>query len=197
MPSGIWSEPAGWVIYNILNYMEQQPLHDLGLGTDPTGTKPTAPAKMQANSLRVATPLAGFICPSRRAVALYPFTSYDTANITRTRWSPRATMRPTGATYTPLPTRFALWPSNCYNTACGPPPVPVPTLPGLSQLSMKVQQLGPQTLALSSGTIHQYGPTGIIAALIMISPAEIRDGASNTFLAGEKYLEPKKVPSGV
>ena len=58
------TQPGGWV-YNILPYMEQLPLHDLGAGANAAG-------KLAANSQRVQTPLSWINCPSRRAVDSLP-----------------------------------------------------------------------------------------------------------------------------
>jgi prepilin-type N-terminal cleavage/methylation domain-containing protein/prepilin-type processing-associated H-X9-DG protein len=58
------SQPGGW-IYNVLPFIEQQALHDLGASG--TGT-----AIEDANAQRITTPLAGFNCPTRRPAALYP-----------------------------------------------------------------------------------------------------------------------------
>jgi prepilin-type N-terminal cleavage/methylation domain-containing protein len=56
-------QPGGWC-YNVLPYIEQQPLHDLGTGGDDA-------ARAAANGIRITTPLNSFSCPSRRpAVAL-------------------------------------------------------------------------------------------------------------------------------
>ena len=62
-------QPGGWH-YNILPYMEQQALHDLGIdqGTY-TNSNPLRPAFAQ----RASTPLATYICPTRRRVVAYPF----------------------------------------------------------------------------------------------------------------------------
>ena len=52
-------QPGGW-IYNILPFIEQQSLHDLGaIGSGMTIE--------DANAQRVATPLAGMNCPSSSA----------------------------------------------------------------------------------------------------------------------------------
>jgi prepilin-type processing-associated H-X9-DG protein len=57
-------QPGGW-IYNILPYIEQQVLHDLGAGKSATPKR--------ADVTRVtATPLSIANCPSRRQPILYP-----------------------------------------------------------------------------------------------------------------------------
>ena len=52
-------QPGGW-FYNLLPYLEQQPLHDMGIGlplSDPT--------KLSMAAIRYETPLAVLICPTR------------------------------------------------------------------------------------------------------------------------------------
>ena len=61
-------QPGGWN-YNILPYLEQGPLHDLGIDEALGGTA-SRPAFLQ----RVQTPVATFICPTRRPVMAYAFT---------------------------------------------------------------------------------------------------------------------------
>ena len=62
-----WRQPGGW-IYNVLPYIEQQPLHDMGVGLPWNDTN-----KMQPNLQRLATPLSVYTCPSRRAAAVWPW----------------------------------------------------------------------------------------------------------------------------
>ncbi len=57
-------QPGGW-IYNVLPYLEQQGLRDLGQGLDPT-------AKSQAMLAAVQTPLSVVRCPTRAAAVLAP-----------------------------------------------------------------------------------------------------------------------------
>ncbi|MDO4569910.1 MAG: DUF1559 domain-containing protein [Planctomycetia bacterium] len=54
------SQPGGWW-YNMLPYMEQQALHQMGVGTD----------NAEAIKVRVTTPLPFMNCPSRRANKVY------------------------------------------------------------------------------------------------------------------------------
>jgi prepilin-type N-terminal cleavage/methylation domain-containing protein len=58
------SQPGGW-IYQVLPFIEQGPLHQLGAGQDAT-------AKPKASSARISTPLSNMMCPTRRAAIVYP-----------------------------------------------------------------------------------------------------------------------------
>ncbi|RIK70734.1 MAG: prepilin-type cleavage/methylation domain-containing protein, partial [Planctomycetota bacterium] len=78
MPTGGWgggwvgdpdrgygrNQPGGWV-FNILSFIEQQPLHDLGAG-QADAAKRAAFAKRDASTVDV------LYCPSRRPVRAYP-----------------------------------------------------------------------------------------------------------------------------
>jgi prepilin-type processing-associated H-X9-DG protein len=57
-------QPGGWV-YNLLPYLEQASLHAMGAG------QPESVKKVLAGQ-SIATPLAVFHCPSRRAAKTYP-----------------------------------------------------------------------------------------------------------------------------
>ena len=57
-------QPGGW-IYNILPYIEERELHDLGAGL-------TGAAATDLYSQRMQTPIALLVCPSRRTCAAWP-----------------------------------------------------------------------------------------------------------------------------
>jgi prepilin-type N-terminal cleavage/methylation domain-containing protein len=59
-------QPGGWE-FNILPYLEQQALYDLG-----TGAALGSAAQKAANRQRIMTPLEVMNCPSRRRPILYP-----------------------------------------------------------------------------------------------------------------------------
>ena len=61
---GFTAKQPGGIFYNILPFMEQAAVHDLGAGL-PDQQKDTLIAQA------AATPMSTFICPSRRAVAPY------------------------------------------------------------------------------------------------------------------------------
>jgi prepilin-type N-terminal cleavage/methylation domain-containing protein len=60
-------QPGGWT-YNVLPYIENQPLHDLGVGA-------SASSRPQYLSQAAQNPLAIFYCPTRRAALVYPVSS--------------------------------------------------------------------------------------------------------------------------
>jgi len=62
-------QPGGWV-YNLLPYVEQNALHDLGAGLDDTSKRAAATEVTQS-------PLKLFHCPSRRRPGRYPFGQAD------------------------------------------------------------------------------------------------------------------------
>jgi prepilin-type N-terminal cleavage/methylation domain-containing protein len=71
-------QPGGWV-YNVLPFIEQDALRQLGAGTTPGSASSNA-----AHSLRLQTPVAIVVCPSRRFAGPFPFvcTGCPTSNAT-------------------------------------------------------------------------------------------------------------------
>ena len=79
-------QPGGWQ-FNILPYIEQQALHDLGLG-----------GNLDSIAQTIGTPLAAFYCPTRRKAVAYPniYTSGGFVNL-----PPANTPAPSGGAITP------------------------------------------------------------------------------------------------
>lgn len=143
-------QPGGW-IYNVLPFIEQQALHDLGANGSGMSTE-------DANAERLATPLAVMNCPTRRPAALYSH-FYDTQ----------------------------------FKLTAGP-----------------IDQLARNDYAMNGGDFMQWhtvlpdslqegddpdfrwddmsGQTGISHQRSQVTLADVQDGASNTFLIGEKYV---------
>ena len=60
-------QPGGW-LYNLLPYIEQPGLHDLGAGTATWDST----EKKTAHALRMNTAFNGINCPTRRKAIVYP-----------------------------------------------------------------------------------------------------------------------------
>jgi prepilin-type N-terminal cleavage/methylation domain-containing protein/prepilin-type processing-associated H-X9-DG protein len=157
-------QPGGW-IYSSLPYMEMKQLHDLGKGTSST-------VKMNQARLRVATPISVIICPTRRAVAAYPFFQSNP-----------------GFVNVNIPTNGSDIGRSDYAANGGNQP-----------LNPHCCDYGPTSL--DGGATYAWktmpGITGR-GAVILRNPLKERefvDGLSNTYFCGEKYLCPDSYKSG-
>jgi prepilin-type N-terminal cleavage/methylation domain-containing protein/prepilin-type processing-associated H-X9-DG protein len=167
MPSrGFGVRQPGGWIYVLLPFIEQHQLHSLGMSGD-----------LAEATRRLETPLSLFTCPSRRACAPWP-----TSDLYPYSKTPKPVGAPTqvgrsdvainsGAT---LPKGFA-----------GPPTLEHGDAPTTSWPDM----VGPP-----SNPAKQF--SGISHVHIATSLRRITDGASCTYLAGEKYLEPQHYETG-
>jgi prepilin-type N-terminal cleavage/methylation domain-containing protein len=167
LPSGGWGycwvgdpdrgfgrdQPGGWV-YNVLPYIEQQPLRDLGIG------HPDSPGgdavRTAANLIRVTTPLAQFTCPTRRDPLVLPVICV-----------PLYCSGMTGHT------------SSCYAANLGD---------NVNVVWWWVP--GDYASAPSYPWPSTRDITGVCYSRSQVTMAMIGDGASNTYLLGEKPVDP-------
>ena len=144
-------QPGSW-IYNLLSYIEQEPLRKLGRDLP-------ADKKRQALNALVQSPLSMLVCPTRSAPTFSPN-------------SPKGIMH--NADWP------AMIPKNDY------------AVNGGDYFEEAAIWAGPETLA--QGDANQYTWTdlarftGVCYQRSEIQPAMVRDGLSQTYLIGEKYV---------
>ena len=154
-------QPGGWV-YNLLPFMEQQALHDMG-----ANESNLTPEAMAAGGQRAATPVAGLNCPTRRASIAYPYnmgSTYAYRNITLGSVIGRCD-----------------YAANCGDAYAGG------CIPGPGSYA-----IGDSWTASFWGGVGngESTATGVIFVHSKLTIAAIRDGTSNTYLVGERYNNP-------
>jgi hypothetical protein len=185
-----WRQPAGW-IYNILPFIEQQAMHDMGAGLPQT-------QKYAANLQRMSIPLSVLYCPTRRQAIAYPWDPGSGAGgapvinagmptvVGRTDYAANGgdvyviASVPGSNPYTPA------W-SYSVNDEGGPISV--------TQVENPEWTMTPAA-RVTFNAVAGYC-TGVMFVGSMVKIADITDGTSCTCLVGEKYLDPDSYADGV
>jgi prepilin-type N-terminal cleavage/methylation domain-containing protein/prepilin-type processing-associated H-X9-DG protein len=177
-----WRQPGGW-IYNTLPFLDQQPLHDMGMGL-------TTAAKYDAHGQRSTVVLSILNCPTRRPAMQHPYiTGNGTANATATATMSHSDYAGNGGDrYTdpanPNPDyqgrSMPAWPSYRGAPWAGPTDV--------AQVENPVGQETANARITFANAARSA--TGIVFTGSMVRAADVTDGASNTYLVGEKYVNP-------
>jgi prepilin-type N-terminal cleavage/methylation domain-containing protein len=163
-------QPGGWP-YNILSYIEEQALHDMGAGL------PTA-QKYQVNMTRDQTPVGIYYCPTRRPARAYPI-QYKNSNhaaqiAVAAKIDYAMNVGDTG---------------NCnYDTALAVCANPKPLRP-----YWNTGVLWPTTSEISNR--DSLNPTPKLEN-VLVKLSQISDGTSKTYLVGECYRNPDTAISG-
>ena len=182
-------QPGGW-LYNILPFMERSNIHDLGKNGDSTnGDYDQSKAGNYTGSgigimyssgigLAEQTPVKDYYCPSRCAAKLYYAGNCVYVNISHAG-DPEPVM--TGQS------DYACsggW--STYETGYGGAGMPIASVnPGSIAQG---DALGDSYwTGQKSSPVHS---TGVIVYTSMTRLRDIKDGTSNTYLAGEKYMNP-------
>ena len=166
-------QPGGWV-FNVLPWVEQGGLRDLGAGM--------ADSESKADTVvtRLTTPLPLFACPSRRAPMLFPVKStvdfWVVAVPMSVKRRPAAVARGDYAA----------------NMGSGTPP--------------NHYRGGGSFAPVSAGDLMtekewqaSFGPPtdGLVFRRSRVRLRDITDGASKTYLVGEKFVDPAKMANGM
>jgi prepilin-type N-terminal cleavage/methylation domain-containing protein len=176
-------QPGGWV-YNILPYIEQQVIHDLGAGQ-------SAATKMTTFTLRESTPLRMFICPTRRKVAVEP-NAYPAG--TRIMWNMNYPATWTRSDYAANGgTAEEVWQ---YEPSNGPTTLAQgdtnPSLP----VNQQYWSCGTTTSGKTIGFYDMSVMDGVMLQRNQLKIRDILDGTSTTYFIGEKYLNPDAYETG-
>lgn len=177
-----WRQPGGW-IFNILPYIEQQSLHEMGAGM-------AEAQKNEQNELRMGVPLSALNCPTRRPAVVYPWNSATSggSNI----------FKPVNVTETPQYTSRTDYAGNggIYFTTCGRPGGAYWQSAGNADsgpASFTEVENPPGTMTSNARLTFARSALkskGIFHCGSMTTMADIRDGTAHTYLVGEKYLNP-------
>ncbi len=160
-------QPGGW-IYNILPYVELQSLHDLGAEMSLAAKKPRL-------TILQETPIVLINCPTRRRPINYPvLLSAAPFNAPNVQFSPKSDYAGNGGCLDPDSAGVGWWQF----------PLSDPSGNGDPSFARK-----PNVMQWPSNA--QYAAaTGAICCGRTVKFSDITDGASLTYLIGEKYLSP-------
>jgi prepilin-type N-terminal cleavage/methylation domain-containing protein/prepilin-type processing-associated H-X9-DG protein len=207
LPSGGWclrwtgdpdrgfgrKQPGGWT-YNILPYIEQQALHDLGANSD-------AATKSAKAVIMSTTPLAGFYCPTRRPATLYPnggnaglgtdpARAYNCNGGVGLTLVAKIDYAANGGSRVVDNIDQSLAPAFVNNTTIqavdADPNEWIDTYPTMVTPGIK-----------NGAPVRYYSLcNGVIYSVSRVTMSDITDGASNTYLVGEKYLNADRYVDG-
>lgn len=170
-------QPGGWV-YNLLPWLDQQPLYSLQSGLTAT----SSPTRAAAGQQVVRTSVAAFVCPSRRAVAPSFHGAFPYFVSTQVSRAGKTDYGANGGDRGFSPDNVGLWPSFCgSNRGCGPSALPT---------------ADEMTAFINTAVASATPPTGVVFALSRVPAAGIRDGLSQTYFAAEKSLSPDLYANG-
>ena len=171
-------QPGGW-FFSILPFIEQVSLHQLG--SDGNANRWTT-TQRKGNVQRIGTPLSVAMCPSRRPAIAYPPNIYGSSG------------------YKPRGSNKVILCARSDYAACGGDYLlggddywPGPT--GLSDAILRTKyNIWPGIPCGEITSIQLTGASGEASGISYIrsevSIAWISDGTSNTYMLGEKYINP-------
>ena len=177
------NQPGSW-LYNILPYMDLQSLHDLGIDEGLFRDSPFSPANLRPGfKQRIETPVAAFICPSRRRAIAYPIhvgapgdTTVNYITFDNVSLLPKRAGRADYAA--------SIGDAELLITDAGP------TF-AVAALMTEVEWMS--SWRGSPGTLC----TGVISRRSMVRLRDITDGASKTYLCGERTIDPDRYIDGL
>ena len=165
------NQSGGWA-FNILPYIEEQNLHDMGLGA--SGAIFSAEGKK-----RESIPVAAFICPSRRSIKAFPYTSpasFVFTNIDRPDTVCRSDYAANAGDFSSVPS----------TGKCG--------------RGDPSESLGRRGDTLGDGNLGGgdfVDCSGVVFQQSQVNLADVRDGTSHTLLIGERHVSVDQIETGL
>jgi prepilin-type N-terminal cleavage/methylation domain-containing protein len=158
------TQPGGWV-YNTLPYLEQRALHNLGGVNEGEG-----------NATRLATPIAVFVCPTRRPCDRWPVSPL---------FSYMRRPKPAGEVELVARGDYAINSGGNRNLNFAGPP-------NFAE-GDSAQFVWPDVAGLGNPNLKA---TGVSHVRVGVRLTAIEDGTSFSYLVGEKYLDPMHYGNG-
>lgn len=207
------NQPGGWM-FNILPYIDQQNLHDLGLG----GSASASPTQQrQGRAATMVTPLPAVNCPSRRGPTApgatlpgYPFVpntitfAASGAGNVGAWWQPGSNQSYyinaniqdyiSGTSQNIARSDYVANGGSVCNSCLGATSGANPMYPGPPAGATTWQ--APGGAGDFDGTTAGYIDDGVMYLHSRVQMAQIKDGPSKTYLIGEKYLNPDAYYNG-
>jgi prepilin-type N-terminal cleavage/methylation domain-containing protein/prepilin-type processing-associated H-X9-DG protein len=166
-------QPGGWH-FNILPFMELDNLHNMSMGMNYSAAVHMA-----------ETPVNTFICPTRRTAIGYPFVNYASG---------------AGAdnSFYLFPARPTVMGRSDYAANGGDLCSANAGVPGSSPSAIiPTTYAAADAMTEAQWNPDKASPNGVVYQRSECTMAHITDGASNTFLIGEKYCNPDQYYNGV
>jgi prepilin-type N-terminal cleavage/methylation domain-containing protein/prepilin-type processing-associated H-X9-DG protein len=168
-------QPGGWM-YNILPYMEEQNVHDLGKSLTALAARKTATVQ------RVQSPFEGMTCPSRRRANVYPFLN-----------NPPLTFA--------IADPFELCSKTDYAANAGDMISPELANGPAGSDNYETVKNTFNWANYGSTTYSQFQgdnkATGVVYGRSEVSFRQITDGTSKTYMVGEKYMSKDEYDTGL
>jgi hypothetical protein len=165
------TQPGGWH-YNILPFIDLTDLHDMGAGLSKPGDSTSSnSARRAAGQALAAVPVSVFICPTRHKPQAFPYVH--------------------SAAYVNIPDPTPVIARSDYAANAGSNYNSVPGSPNTGYSN----SFDWSTVAGSINATSNSS-TGVIGVASQVTLSMIKDGASNTYLIGERYLMPDCYATG-
>jgi prepilin-type N-terminal cleavage/methylation domain-containing protein/prepilin-type processing-associated H-X9-DG protein len=169
-------QPGGW-FFSVLPHIEQQTLYQLGSDGD---ADHWLPAQLSGSAVMVQTPLAVVNCPTRRPAVLFTNAYFGVWNSTQGANPVRNVARGD----------YAVCAGDQYTPENDPGPDGLQSAATMTRNNTWPNVEARDAARANGALAGTYPATGICYLRTLVKMRDITDGTSNTYMLGEKYLDP-------